>query len=208
MFRRTFASCLLALGASVCLSTGARAACPLVPDTGCRTAELSQFVIRIKAGTPEQNRLTWKWKNGDSFSHGDLGDPLTDTDYVLCVYDSKSSAYAVATELAVPASALWVDRDPKGWRYSDKIGTNAGVQKVQLKPGDSKKASVQWKAKGASVPLPPPASATKLFSQDPGVIVQLQKQSGSGPNSCWTSGEFGDSDTSRNDPSGFSGRNQ
>ena len=197
---------LLALGTILGAWTSAHAQCPAAPDVGCRAAELSQLTIR--SGTPTQSVLTWKWNIGDSFSQGDLGDPASTTDYLLCVYDSTASVFSLAATLTVPANPAWIDRDPRGWKYSDKLGTFDGVRKVELKPGDSGRTSVKWQAKGASVPLPPAASSTRFFSQDPGVVVQLQKQSGSGPSSCWTSGEFGDGDTSRNDPAGFKATNR
>lgn len=179
--------------------------CPATPDTGCLAAELSLVSL---GGGGEKKKLDWKWKIGDSFSHDDLGDPLSSTEYVFCVYDSIAGSFALVTKLQAPPGSFWIDRDPKGWQYKDSAGSNDGIRKVQIKPGDSGKTSVRVKAKGADVPLPAAVSTDRYFHQDPGVIVQLQKKSGSGPSGCWTSGEFGDSDTSRNDASGFKAKNQ
>lgn len=203
MFRNTTTILPLIL---LLVAAPAIAACPAAPDVGCLAAELSQ--LAVKNSGDDSNTLSWKWKKGDSFSHDDLGDPLASTEYLLCVYDSTSGIFSLSTSLLVPPGIAWTNKDPKGWQYKDSSGTHDGVQKIKLKPGDSSRSSVQLKARGASLPLPAPASETRFFDQDPGVIVELHKQSGSGPSTCWTSGEFGDSDTSSNDPAGFKATNQ
>jgi hypothetical protein len=155
--------------------------CPQTPEGGCRLAESAQLQIKIGAA-PTARQLKWKWKKGESYDHGDLGDPSSGTDYALCVYQSTADVPALVCDILVGPSSVWTDRDPKGWQYKDQLGTQNGVQQIKLKPGPSAKTAVQLKAGGGALPAP-----GLPLSVDTTVTVQLRKQSGSGPSSCWTS---------------------
>ena len=75
-------------------------------------------------------------------------------------------------------------KDPKGFAYKDKAGTEDGVTKMQLNTGAAGKSKVQVVAKGTSIPMPTPISMTEFFDQDTEVIVQLINDETS---TCWTS---------------------
>jgi hypothetical protein len=77
-------------------------ACVAASQTGCRqpTAALKAR-LELKAGTSES--LPWKWVPGGETLAAHLGDPLTTTDYALCLYDGGGNALLKA---AAPADGL------------------------------------------------------------------------------------------------------
>ena len=175
----------------------AQAACDATPKNGCLTAERAQLQVKNNSNDTK-DQLQWKWQQGQELQQSDLGDPVGTTDYVLCVYDSVVGVPALVATLTVPPSGLWQNKDPKGWLYKDKLLSQDGVQQIQLKTGSGDKSAAKLKAKGANVPMPVPAGPSQFFTQDPIVTVQLDKQGGSGPSTCWTS-EFTASQTTKND---------
>jgi len=155
-------------------------------------AAQAQLQVNLKPD-PTKTQIKWKWNKGDVLAQGDLGDPINLTDYALCVYDSTTSTSSLITSLYVQANAAWVDKDPKGFKYNDPTLAQAGVQLIDIRPGDATKAKVQLKAKGGNVPAPAPFSPTELFDEDPSVTVQLVNSDGT----CWTT-EFDAADTKKN----------
>jgi hypothetical protein len=151
-----------------------------------------------KSDDPAKSQIKWKWGKGDLYTHPSLGTPNTTTDYILCVYDSTSGADTHVTTVEVDASVLWVNKDPKGWSYKDKTGSQDGVQKIGLNPGSAGKTKAQLSAKGTLVPVPLPIVGGAYFDQDPRVTVQLVNSNGA----CWTS-EFTSADTVKNTEAQF-----
>ena len=104
--------------------------------------------------------------------------------YSLCIYDETASSPNLVAGLAIAPSTKWVTKDPKGFQYKDKLGTEDGVTKAKLKTGAAGKSQAQVQAKGAAIPMPAPFSMTEIFDQDTEVIVQLINDETS---TCWTS---------------------
>jgi hypothetical protein len=113
-----------------------------------------------------------------------LGNPDTTASYALSIYDSTASVDQLVGGVQIAPNANWESKDPKGWKYKDKTGTEGGVQKAQLKTGDAGKSKAQVKAKGLNLTLPAPVSGTEFFDQDPRVTVQLVNDE---TPTCWTS---------------------
>ncbi len=154
------------------------------PATSCLTAVKASLQVKDHPTKPA-DQIKWKWSKGSAFAHGDLGDPSATTSYTLCIYDQTASVPALATSLTVtPSALLWQNKNPKGWKYKDKVGSSDGVVQVQLKPGLAGKTKAQVKAKGAGVPTPTAFSPTEMFDLDPDVTVQLFA---SDSPVCWTS---------------------
>jgi len=69
---------------------------------------------------------------------GELGDPLSVTSYVACLYDGASARLMA---LRIPAggtcgtAACWKSKGTKGFAYSNKQRTPDGVRKLALAPG-------------------------------------------------------------------------
>lgn len=155
--------------------------------------------LQIKDSAVDKgDKIVWSFAKGDEFVQADLGSPVLDTGYDLCVYDSSAMSYSLATSLHVTPSSAWANKDPKGWNYNDKTASSDGVKKLQLKPGAAGKSKVKLIAQGLSLPLPAAFSMTELFDQDPDVVVQLLNDEGM----CWTSA-FTPARTSKNTPALF-----
>ncbi len=152
------------------------------PATTCLSAGVGQLQIKDHPTKPK-DQIKWKWQRGDAVTHGALGNPANNTTYTLCIYDHTAGVPTLVSSLTLPPSALWVERAPKGWKFKDKLGTNDGIQQIQLRPGNAGKTKVQFKAKGV-VPIPAAISSLEMLDVDPKVTVQLF---GSNISTCWTS---------------------
>ena len=148
------------------------AACAL---TGCTTGP-SRFQIKNK--TPNiADKLLWKLKPNTLTSVGDFGNPLVTTSYALCAYDGNG---ALLIDVAAPNDGIcggklcWTS-SAHGYRYSDRLLTPDGVQKIQLKAGAPGSAKIVVSGKGANLGLPPLPIGTLP------VTVQLAGSHGK----CW-----------------------
>jgi hypothetical protein len=155
--------------------------CTSMPRTGCFAAERAQLDLK-KNADPTRSQLLWKWQRGDAVEQEDLGDPITTTSYVLCIYDQAASVAELVEDLVVEPSAAWTSKAPKGLIYKDKPGTEDGVQQLKLNTGAATKAQAQLKAKGMNLLLPLPSGGGAYFDADPSVVVQLVNSD----DQCWT----------------------
>ena len=151
----------------------------------------------MRDGADEKDQIKWKLSSAGALMQNDLGDPATSRAYTLCIYDEIGSVALAVAGLDVGPSATWVSKAPKGFDYKDKSGSENGATKVQLRTGAAGKSKASFAAKGLNIPMPTPFSATKLFNQDAGVIVQLVNDETA---TCWTS-EF--TAATKNDDSSF-----
>jgi hypothetical protein len=125
--------------------------CPQYPQDTCRGAEKSKLLIK-DSDADERDALIWKFVRGESSSFGDLGDPMADTNYTLCLYAGPDAALA-ATVGITPSSSRWsVLGNNKGYKYSDKSGASSGVQKAQLKASTKERTKMLIKGRGAALP--------------------------------------------------------
>lgn len=156
--------------------------CPGQPQSGCLTGQKSTLLVKKAGG--DKDLLKWKLVKGQAFDQADLGLPQSSTNYSLCMYDETGNLASRQALITVPSSALWQDKSPKGFKYSDKVASADGVNGVQLKPGAEGKGKVQLKAKGANLPTPPPVAADKYFNVDSKLTVQLIADGD--VSTCWT----------------------
>lgn len=152
------------------------------PASGCSTAGRSVFKVIDRPGQ-SKDQLKWTWKKGQALSIDDLGSPNWNTDYALCVYDSSGGQASLATSLELPANAFWIYKGARGWVYKDSSAYTAGIQRLLFKTGSAGRAKALLKAKGENLPMPERAEATRMFSMDPNVTVQVVNDEGH----CWTS---------------------
>ena len=171
------------------------------PAVGCRSALRGS--IQLKDRTPDsRDQLGWKFTKGDATTVADFGDPVNgSTSYDLCVYDETAGVPSLILQASIPAGGLCKGKpcwkgagaaNKNGFRYSDKLTSNGGIQKITLKPGIDGKAKVQVKGKGANV-APPPLP----LAQDTSVTVQLKNSAGV----CW--GTSYDAPADKNEPEQF-----
>jgi hypothetical protein len=175
-------------------------ACPAAPSTGCKQPAVDfkgKLKIKDKADDPK-DVLVWKWVNGAAVLPGELGDPVGEDGYALCLYDASAT---LVTEALVPGGGdcggkpCWKAIN-NGFVYQDKAAANGGVKKLLVKAADAGKAKLVVKAKGAalgtpSLPLALPAT------------LQLHGTSGT----CW-SAEFRVDGVQRNTTDAFGGQAQ
>jgi len=120
--------------------------------------------------------LIWKWSKGSATSKADFGSPLTNTSYLLCVYDGGSNE--ILDSVAIGGDSCggvpcWQDKKT-GFLYKDKDKSPSGPQQIQLKEGADGKAKILVKAKGSQVDPP-------LLPLVQPVTVQLVNSNGL----CW-----------------------
>ncbi len=156
-------------------------ACEDEPRSGCLAAGKAKLQVKDNADDGK-DQIKWKWGKGAAFDQDDVGSPVTETTYTLCIYDSTGDIDSLATSLTVAPGASWEDKAPKGAKYKDKTGGSDGVTGAQLKPHVEGKTKVKLKAKGTSIPMPVPIAGDEFFDLDTTVTAQLLNRNGI----CWT----------------------
>jgi len=149
--------------------------CPAMPAI-CRAAGDAKLQL-VDRSPDEKDQLQWRWLKGAVTTLADFGDPLATDHYALCLYDDTG----LRATVEIPPGGLcrgrpcWQSK-AGGFVYRDKDATPFGVTQLTLKPGAAGRASVQLKAKGALVPLPPLPSLSGTLD------VQLRNQANG---NCW-----------------------
>lgn len=130
--------------------------CPDTPKSGCRAALKSQLIYR-NDGDDRRDRLTYKWLRGLATSQAEFGNPLTTTQYDLCIYSGNANNLFV--DVNVPASASkWNLLTTKGYKFRDASGAGGGTERILLKGNSSQNSSkILWKGAGADLPDIPPS---------------------------------------------------
>lgn len=164
--------------------------CAALPIPGCRdpSAPGAASLSVSNPGGATRDRLRWKWKGGGT-TPGNFGDPLVDTEYVLCIYDDFRGVASLAMSVPFQVGGTcgsnrpcWHQDGSRGFTYLDKSPATSGLMKLKLKQGGAGKATLQVTGKGAHLTLPDPAAST-FFRQDPRVTVQLVNDAI--PPVCW-----------------------
>ena len=162
---------------------GQTSRCTAAPKTTCRQqTNPLRGAFRFKLGTsPARASLIWRWPTGESTTRQDFGDPLTETDYTLCVYDQSADPQpilhaAVAADCKCGAGGgiqCWRELSGAGppVEYFDPVAATSGVRRIRLKPGTNDDTRITVQGLGATLTLPdPPLTAP--------VTVQLQASNG------------------------------
>lgn len=156
--------------------------CPPALDATCGTGEKSSFALsNVEDGANDS--FKWKMSSGSATMQASLGDPVTATSYLLCVYDSFGGEDSLVAQYIVDPNNKWIDKDPDGLFYKDPSGSADGVTKVQIRTGDAGSSRFAVSGKGPNLVLPP-AMGFEYFSQAPRVVVQLHN---SASTQCWSS---------------------
>ena len=159
--------------------------CTSVPKDDCRQqTNRRRGAFRFRdTGNPARKSLAWRSATLEATAFADFGDPFTDTDYVLCVYDDSTDDQPIVTA-RMPANDIcnvvpcWTELNPPGKtiRYFDSLSTPDGIRMMRLRAGDEGKARAGARGRGENVTLP----AGPLTAP---VTVQLQASNGL----CFTS---------------------
>jgi 6-phosphogluconolactonase (cycloisomerase 2 family) len=168
---------------SVTIFQGVQVRCEATPLPGCRQpTEPGRAVLVLQRNVnPAKDRARWKWPVGALTTLTDLGDPLTTTDYVLCVYDASGGTQPVLLAVA-PSDGLCAGEDPcwkvplmPGFRYLDRFRAPDGLRRVVLRPGVAGEALLKVQATGENIGWTPTLPLT------PPVTVQMVNSAGE----CW-----------------------
>ena len=137
--------------------------CPLAARTDCKQPTLEfKGRLAMKDKDPDKgDALVWKWVRGDATSEAEIGDPLATDSYFVCLYDGGGTR--VSESIVEPGGTCGVKPcwkglgnppGSKGYKYVNKVGNDAGVKKLILKPGDQGKAKAIVTAKGEALDMP------------------------------------------------------
>ena len=91
------------------------------PRPGCGMAGRSTLRLQTNAD-PAKNKWAWQWNVG-AVSAADVGDPTSQTDLALCLYD----AGGLLIGGSVPHSATSWSATRSGFRYGDPLALRSGV---------------------------------------------------------------------------------
>ena len=111
--------------------------------------------LTVKRGaTSSKNSLAWAWKSGTAVASGDLGDPVTQTGFAVCVYDAagRQSAATVSAGGSCLGKPCWKAMKG-GSKYSNADATGSKTS-VLLKAGLAGKARIKAKGRGQALDLP------------------------------------------------------
>ena len=157
-------------------------------------SEAAVSTIRVAAfADPNRNAIKWQWTRGPAIAAADLGDPVSDGSYNLCLYPNLPGAGALGAEVLLPPGAPWVSRGEKGYSYRDLAGTVRGLTDVRVSTGDAGRTKLKVRGRGANLP-----SGTLPATS---YTVQLVDVLGGG---CWSS-SFASGDSTA---TAFKGRSQ
>ena len=128
------------------------------PREDCRVVlEPLAAKLTLKDSTKDsKDQLSWDWKLGQATTLADLGGPTQPggAAYELCMYDESGPEPAVVLSAEVAPGAGWAAQGAKGYKFSDKAGTQGGIKQILAKSGADGKASLQIDGKGAGLGLP------------------------------------------------------
>jgi cysteine-rich repeat protein len=144
--------------------------CGHEPVLGCWSADPKKAKLKLKQAGG-RNQLAWTWKVELLTPTKPYGDPVDDTDYVLCGYDASGAIF----QLVSPAGGTCGDKPCwtqtlTGFKYKDPEGTPDGIVKLGLRSGHIPRAKITTRALG-SVALP-------AMPLDLPVHVQLRSENG------------------------------
>ncbi len=134
-------------------ATGPRV-CTAAPRSDCGAGSPRASTLKLSRRSGKMPRLQWSWKKGTTMP-GDLGNPLNDGSYALCLYDGTNALVATAQvegEGACGAKPCWRTSGSSGWQYQDKAAKAFGIAKVKLKSGVGS-AAFGYQAKHANAPV-------------------------------------------------------
>ncbi len=152
------------------------ALCPGSPAATCLASEKAQLTLKL-GDNPTRYKLTWDFKNGPLLSQASFGTPTASDTYALCIFENGVLKFE--SNIAA-SSTLWEPSSDKGYRYKDREGTTSeGITGATMLGGAAGKSKIAIDGKGAALPVPPPASASAVFTPGATIVSQLHQADGS-----------------------------
>jgi hypothetical protein len=148
----------------------AEAGCAPAPLVGCKLPFAAhQSTMRFAETVSDPDTIfSWLWRPGSRTTLAQFGDPLTGTDYVLCIYDHSVRAQPVVADVA----------EPQGWKAIHNgffyiVRHPHPLRRLVLRAGEDGKASIFAHGNSETVLSVLPFTVP--------VLVQLQAGNGE----CW-----------------------
>ncbi len=137
-------------------------------------------VLKYKDQTPDKrDKVVFVWKGGPALVTN-MGDPLTTTDYELCIYDNNGVQLAMHVPSGLGWKQLGKPANLRGYKFKDKTFANDGVKLVLLKGSSLDKGKAKVVAKKENVPdtatLPFAFPVTAQVYADGGMCWEAQFQ--------------------------------
>jgi len=135
-------------GCAICDSA---AGCVGTPRVACTETDGSTTLSVKNSARDESDALKWSWKGGPVES---FGDPVNDTIYRLCVFDTSESTPRVAFQSFIPGPGMcgskpcWKASSSGSFTYKNKAATPDGVKTLKLQPSLTKPSRVTLAAGG------------------------------------------------------------
>lgn len=144
------------------------AVCKLTPAPGCSLPVGFKRRLRL---SDKRDIAAWRWRSTGTIPLADFGNPLTTTNYSLCIYAGASPALVM--EMRAPAGGTcqkgapcWKARpNGKGFRYRDLEKTPDGITRLVLRRVPTHLADLVVRARGPNIPFPPMPLALPVRAQ-------------------------------------------
>lgn len=153
--------------------------CAPAPRTDCKEPTALKATLVMKDKSPDsKDGMVWKWSAGEATTLAELGDPLVEQSWIMCLYDQTAPPSQPMLRASIPAGGVcagkpcWKATGTKGFKYGDKELTPSGVMGMTQKIGVAGKAKLVLKAKGEPLEMPLLEEIGAPFH------VQLQNPSG------------------------------
>ncbi len=158
--------------------------CPALPAENCREPlEARKSLLKLSARDDGRDKLVWKWTRGAETTLADIGNPATDDDYALCLYDSLAGSGRLLLQHAMPAAAecgsdrpCW-KQSSKGTAWRDARLMQGPIKKMAIRAGAGGKPRITLAAQGPALALP-----ELPLSVDPWIRLQLHNTANG---RCW-----------------------
>ena len=134
------------------------------PRADCRAPFVTPSgLFRLQASTPGNpaptDKLTWNWWRGSATQKDEFGNPLSSTNYDLCVFDAPAGASTLVMSEHVAAAAVCGTKPcwkatASGFRYTDTKLQNGAISSLLLRQGANGRARITLKGKGTGLGLP------------------------------------------------------
>ncbi|HVO25695.1 MAG TPA: trypsin-like serine protease [Candidatus Margulisiibacteriota bacterium] len=136
----------------------------LTPRTDCHAPfVVPSGLFRLQVTLPGQpstsDKLTWEWWRGSATDKQEFGDPLSTTNYDLCVFEETAGSTELLMSEHVGASATCGSKpcwksSKTSFTYTDRKLRNGPISSLFLKAGVDGKARITLKGKGTGLGLP------------------------------------------------------
>ena len=162
-----------------CQACSPSAGCQVKARSDCHEILVSQASrLSLRDRTPATgDMLVWNWRKGEASDVIDLGDPLSTTDTIFCLFDGLGGSDHLILSATAPAGSGWRVNGTQGYSLKNPTGTPQGLNGITMRAGSAGRSRMLVRGHGVNLGLTLPA----LGLTTP-VKAQLQVKGGA----CWS----------------------